>query len=332
VTGFPNANWSTFGSSQGIYLGALDLPDAPATLTSLVSRRNVHLVGIDIDAHVCRSVVLDITKKTAEFMFKETGVKSFLRSGTTASAHNCLIDCHADVWTRFPVVAAVQRKTIVSSKDRKARKLVFITDRDHDRFATHFAEIIYAFEQRTKKPTGDTLKSIQVLALASSTSFFSAPSPDAQWDLSRFSAGEWLVDLLCLIPIQIAVTRENRFLPLKDGVTSAALERSLLGAEVGQIVDAITFSWMESVFQSYMTSKVGQRVSSFGYTYRDSCFSARQGCVVDGYGFRASRLHSTNEVNSDEQSVGKSFSLNHLADTSCKPCLFYIVHPQHVCI
>ncbi|KAJ7246483.1 hypothetical protein C8J57DRAFT_1360578 [Mycena rebaudengoi] len=278
-------HWSTFGSSQGIDLGALDLPDAPATLTSLVSRRNVHLVGIDIDAHVCRSVVLDITKKTTEFMFKETGVKSFSRSGTTASAHNCLIDCHADVWTRFPVVAAVQRKTIVSSKDRRARKLVFITDRDHDRFATHFAEIIYAFEQRTKKPTGDTLKSIQVLALASSTSFFSAPSPDAQWDLSRFRAGEWLVDLLCLIPIQIAVTRENRFFPLKDGVTSAALERSLLGAEVGQIVDAITFSWMESVFQSYMTSKVGQRVSSFGYTYR-------------------------------EQSVGKSFSLNHLADTS----------------
>ncbi|KAJ7509859.1 hypothetical protein B0H11DRAFT_2270198 [Mycena galericulata] len=307
-------HWSTFGSSQGIDLGALDLPDASATLTSLVSRRNVHLVGIDIDAHVCRSVVLDITKKTTEFMFKETGVKSFSRSGTTASAHNCLIDCHADVWTRFPVVAAVQRKTIVSSKDRKARKLVFITDRDYDRFATHFAEIIYSFEQRTKKPTGDTLKSIQVLALASSTSFFSAPSLDAQWDLSRFRAGEWLVDLLCLIPIQIAVTRENRFLPLKDGVTSAALERSLLGAEVGQIVDAITFSWMESVFQSYMTSKAGKRLPSFSYAY--SSFSARQGCIVDGYGFRTSRLYPTNEVNSGEQSVGKSFSLNHLADTS----------------
>ncbi|KAJ7430289.1 hypothetical protein FB451DRAFT_1500209, partial [Mycena latifolia] len=274
-------HWSTFGSSQGIDLGALDLPNAPAILTSFVNRRHMHLASIDTDAHVCRSVVLDITKKTTEFMFKETGVKTLSKSSSITTAHNSLIDCHADVWTRFPVVAAVQRKTILSSLNRKTRELVFITDRDHDRFGTHFSELIYAFEQRTRKPTGDTLKSLQVLALPSSTSLFSAASLDSQWDLSQFRAGEWLVDLLCLIPIQIAVTRENRFLPLKDGVTSAALERSLLGAEVGQIVDALSLGWYESVFQSYMTAKPVKVVSSMG-----------------------------------EQSVGKSFSLNHLADTS----------------
>ncbi|KAJ6534677.1 hypothetical protein DFH09DRAFT_932195, partial [Mycena vulgaris] len=274
-------HWSTFGSSQGIDLGSLDLPDAPTILTSLVNRRNVHLASIDTNAHVCRSVVLNITKKTTEFMFKETGVKSLSKSSTAATAHNCLIDCHADVWTRFPVVAAVQRQTIVSSRDRKTRKLVFVTDRDHDKFGTHFSELIYAFEQRTRKPTGDTLKRLQVSALPSRASFFSEVSLDSQWELSQFCAGEWVVDLLCLIPIQIAVTRENRFLPLKDGVTSAALERSLLGAEVGQIVDALSFGWYESVFQSYMTAKPVKVVSSMG-----------------------------------EQSVGKSFSLNHLCDSS----------------
>ncbi|KAJ7763628.1 hypothetical protein DFH07DRAFT_1059276 [Mycena maculata] len=274
-------HWSTFGSSQGIDLGTLDLPDASATLTSLVNRRNVHLVGIDTDAQVCQSVVLDITKKTTEFMFKETGVKTFSKSSSIVSAHNSLIDCYADVWTRFPVVAAVQRKTIVSSVDRRARKLVFVTDRDHDRFAGHFSELIITWEQRTKKPGGETLKRIQVSALPSSASFFSERSLDAQWDLSLFRAGEWLVDLLCLIPIQIAVTKENRFVPLKDGVVSTALEQRLLGADVNQIVDSLTFSWMESVFQSYMTSKPVKVVSSMG-----------------------------------EQSVGKSFSLNHLADTS----------------
>ncbi|KAJ7210563.1 hypothetical protein GGX14DRAFT_451174 [Mycena pura] len=263
-------HWSTFGSSQGIDLGALDLPDAPAKLTSLVTRRNVHLVGIDIDKRVCKSIVLDITKKTTEFMFKETGVKAVPKSGMIDTAHNCLIDVHADVWTRFPVVAAVQRQTI-SSIHRKARKLFFLTDRDHDRFTSHFSELIYAFEQRTRKPTGDNLKTIQVLALSSACLF----TEESHWELSQFRAGEWLVDLLCLIPIQIALTHENRFLPLKDGVTSAELERSLLGAEVGQIVDALSFGWFESVFQSYMTSK-------------------------------ASR----------EQSVGKSYTLNHLADTS----------------
>jgi hypothetical protein len=248
-------HWSTFGSSQGIDLGTLELPDAPSILTSLVNRRNVHLVSIDTDAHVCQSVILDVTKKTTEFMFKETGIKSLSKSNSATTAHNCLIDCYADVWTRFPVVAAIQRNPLVSSLARKTRKAIFVTDRDHDRFGTHFAELIYAFEQRTRKPTGDSLKRIQVLALPSSASF-SDVSLDSQWELSQFRAGEWLVDLLCLIPLQIAVTRENRFLPLKDGVTSAALERSLLGAEVGQIVDALSFGWYESVFQSYMTAKV----------------------------------------------------------------------------
>ncbi|KAJ6620545.1 hypothetical protein B0H10DRAFT_1063347 [Mycena sp. CBHHK59/15] len=54
-----------------------------------------------------------------------------------------------------------------------------------------------------------------------------------------------------------------------------------VGAEVGQIVDALSFGWYESVFQSYMVSKPVKVVSSMG-----------------------------------EQSVGKSFSLNHLVDTS----------------
>ncbi|KAJ7722958.1 hypothetical protein B0H16DRAFT_345238 [Mycena metata] len=273
-------HWSTFGSSQGIDLDPFDLPNAPTILTSFVNRRNVHLVAIDIDAHVCRSVVLDITKKTSEFMFKETGVKSVAKSTTKITSNNSLIDCFADVWTCFPVVAAVQRRTIVSSVARKPRKLVFVTDRDHDKFAPHFSDLMYEFEQRTRKPTGDVLKSMQVSAVPSSPSFpgtlFNNPSK-----LSQFRAGEWLVDLLCLIPIQIAVTRENRFLPLKDGVTSAALERSLLGADVGQIVDALSLGWYESVFQSYMTSKPVKVVSSMG-----------------------------------EQSVGKSFSLNHLVDTS----------------
>ncbi|CAK5283767.1 unnamed protein product [Mycena citricolor] len=267
-------HWDTFGSSQGIELGVVDIPTGPTVLTSFVNRRSAHLVSLDPAVSRCRSVALDITKKTTEFMFQATGGKATSSSQTQDTAHNCLIDVHADVWSRFPVVAAVQRQTISTSGDaRRSRQLVFRTDRDRDRYAPHFAELISAFEQRTKKPTGDALKSIRVSA-ADSLSLDPA-------HISRFRAGEWLVDLLCLIPIQIAVTRENRFLPLKDGIMSAELERSLLGAEVGQIVDALSFGWYESVFQSYMTAKKVKVVSSMG-----------------------------------EQSVGKSFALNHLVDSS----------------
>ncbi|KAF8119658.1 hypothetical protein EV363DRAFT_1495120 [Boletus edulis] len=66
--------------------------------------------------------------------------------------------------------------------------------------------------------------------------------------------------------------KNNRFVPLKDGAYSPDLERSLLGADVNRIVDSLSFGWYESLFQSYMASRV---VSSMG-----------------------------------EQSVGKSFALN----------------------
>ena len=67
---------------------------------------------------------------------------------------------------------------------------------------------------------------------------------------------EWLVDLLCLIPIHIAVCRENRFVPLANGVLSAALEKSLLGAEVNRLADKLPFGWYEAIFQSYIALKV----------------------------------------------------------------------------
>ncbi|KAJ7252459.1 hypothetical protein C8J57DRAFT_1519796 [Mycena rebaudengoi] len=271
-------HWSTFGSSTGIELGPLNVPGPSFSLTSLVNRRNVHLMSIS--AGVCQSVAFDITKKTTEFMFKEAADKRTSKTKPNSLTHNCLVDCHSDVWTRFPVIAAVQRQTIVSTKDRLPRSLAFSTYCDHSKFSPHFEDLICSFEQQTRKPTGNDLAKIKVSALKIDVAT-SLLSTNNRWHVSEFRAGEWIVDLLCLIPIQIAITQENRFVPLKDGVISAALEHSLLGAEVGQIVDALSIGWYESVFQSYMVSKPVKVVSSMG-----------------------------------EQSVGKSFCLNHLVDTS----------------
>ena len=58
------------------------------------------------------------------------------------------------------------------------------------------------------------------------------------------------------IPIHIAITRDNMFLPLKDGISSAEHDHLLLGAEVSQIVDTLSLGWYESIFQSYMAQKV----------------------------------------------------------------------------
>jgi len=226
-------------------------------------------------------------------MFQEKGVKHGCSDSTV---HNCLIDCHIEVWTRFPVVSAVRRQTITSSSKRHPKMLVFVTDRNHQSFASYFSGMIEMFERTTQKPTGDELRGIQVSAITfdSITTELAAD----QWRVSRFRAGEWLVDCLCLIPIHIAITKENRFIPLKDGVSSAELEKSLLGAEVGRIVDSLSFGWYESLFRSYMASKVFS-VGDFMISQLTEHFQPVK--VVSSMG---------------EQSVGKSFALNHFVDTS----------------
>ena len=244
-------HWSTFASTNGI---SVQLPDFPvdlsaALLTSMVNRNNIHIIGLDLESRSCRSVILAITRKETEFTFQERRFKGL------SSLHNCLIECHADVWTCFPVVPAVKRHTMRSPSEQQQKTLLFVTDDDRRPFSSHFSDIIHSFERASRKPTGNELRSIAVSARtfpSFANQFLSSPD----WLVSRFRLGEWLADLLCLIPIHIAITHENRFIPLKDGVVSTQLERTLLGAEVNKLVDSLSLGWYESIFQSYWASKV----------------------------------------------------------------------------
>ncbi|KAF5381827.1 hypothetical protein D9757_008331 [Collybiopsis confluens] len=272
-------HWSTFGSGEGTVLDIDALPEYPV-VTSFDTKGSAHLLWIDFADSACRSLALDITKRVTEFSFQEQGSRRFSNSNEHQTVHNALIDCHADVWTRFPVIPAISRQTLVTRDHRLSTRLIFVTDLNQHKFKPYFAKMVHLFEQRTRKPTGDVLKKLQIES-ASLDDVLREVLEESNWVVSEFRAGEWLVDVLCLIPIQLAVTRDNRFLPLKDGVSSSALEKSLLGANVSQIVDALSFGWYESIFQSYQSTKPVKVVSSMG-----------------------------------EQSVGKSFALNHLADTS----------------
>jgi hypothetical protein len=256
-------HWSTFAFTRGISVSISDFPVDlnAALLTSMVNRNNIHLIGLDLKSRSCRSVILSITRKATEFTFWERRTKASYNHGKH-TVHDCLIDCHADVWTRFPVVPAVKRHTITSSSERQQKTLMFVTDDDRRPFSPRFSDSIYTFERAERKPTGDELRSV---AVSTSTfpsfahQFFSSPD----WSVSRFRAGEWLADLLCLIPIHIAITRENIFVPLKDGVVSSQLEKALLGADVNRIVDSLSLGWYESIFQSYWASKVRSYLCSF---------------------------------------------------------------------
>lgn len=257
-------HWATFGSNDGIPLDMEIGREDHFSLTSFVNRSSVHLVVVDKDLRHCVSTALDITKKATEFMFQEKTDRRAEAPGNNLTRHNCLLDCHADVWTRFPVVPAVQRCSGMSDA-RCPQSLTFVTKTDLHRFAPYISDLIRNFEQKTRKPTGTLLRSFIVSSVSFSDFGVSYLDKLDHHKVSRYRLGEWIVGLLCLIPIHIAVTRENRFIPLKDGVTSAAYEKSLLGAEVSSVVDSISFGWYESILQTYMSTKVKNPRPSFSH-------------------------------------------------------------------
>ncbi|KAI0089047.1 hypothetical protein BDY19DRAFT_993280 [Irpex rosettiformis] len=270
-------HWGSFGSTSGISLQLPDMPLGSWAITSLAKRSasQCYFVALGSSGLVLNSVLLSITHKSTEFSFAADRKKKDTPSRPASSTHTSLIGCHKDVWTRFPVVPAVRRHTFKTSS-RSPRSLTFVSHLAVEHFRRTFNAMITKFETSTRKPTGDELSSIRIHATTYPELYTRATD-----HISCFKAGEWLVDILCLIPIHLAVARDNRFIPLKDGVWSLELERALLGATVEQVIDALSFGWYESIFQSYMSTKPVKVVSSMG-----------------------------------EQSVGKSFTMNHLVDTS----------------
>jgi hypothetical protein len=222
-------------------------------------------------------------------MFKEDGGRNALNNQGRHTLHNSLLDCHAEVWSRYPVLAAVTRRTVTSLSERKEKSLTFVTDHDFQPFNDYFSDLIQTFERTTMKPTGDELRLIKVSAEQYGV-FGKKVIGDPDWDVSRYRVGEWLVDVFCLIPIHIAVCRENRFVPLADGVLSSDLERNLLGAEVNRIVDKLSFGWYESIFQSYMATKVRQVLMLACVLALKSLSTAREGCVIHGPAIRGQEL------------------------------------------
>jgi hypothetical protein len=269
----------------------------------MVNRGCIFLISFDVDAGYVRSIAIDITKKVTEFVFKKKGGRNIPIKQENQTLHNSLLDCHTEVWNRFPVVPAVRRRTVTSLSERHQKSLTFITENHTRPFESYFSDLIQTFERAAKKPTGDELRRIKVSAAQFET-FQDDMALPSNWNVSRYRAGEWLVDLLCLIPIHIAVCRENRFIPLADGVFSPDLEQALLGAEVNQIVDKLSFGWYESIFQSYLATKV-----CFWHFFLFPCISSNRRLM---HGVQPVKVVSS----MGQQSVGKSYSLNHLLDTS----------------
>ena len=189
-------HWATFGSTDGIAITCPDTFTEPLVVTAMVNRESVHMMSINTSDKTCSSLALDITKKITDFTFREHGEVGPSKGKSAQTLHNCLIDCHEDVWTRFPVLAAVQCQTILSTHGRCPPKLGFIVDEKehHQHISPHFMEMKQRFHRQTHKPLSNNLENMEVIA-QSFDQFLHSPD----WDKSAFCVGEWLVNIICLV-------------------------------------------------------------------------------------------------------------------------------------
>ena len=206
-------HWATFGSTDGIAIICPDTFTEPLLVTAMVNRASVHVISLDTSNKACSSLALDITKKITDFTFREHGGAGSSKGKSANTLHNCLIDCHEDVWTRFPVFAAVQCQTILSSYGRCPPKLVFVVDGEehHHRISPHFLEMKHRFHQRTHKPLSDDLKNMEVIAQGFDQ-FLTSPD----WDKSVFCVGEWMVRIICLVCDSLYYTSKTLLMSIPD--------------------------------------------------------------------------------------------------------------------
>ncbi|KAG9042500.1 hypothetical protein FS837_010775 [Tulasnella sp. UAMH 9824] len=288
---------ATFGENpEGIVVELPpDFHDATKfTISSLGRRSYVYLVAHSPSAKSLLSVALRISRIEAEYLFREKKGRR-THSQSVATAHNSLVDCFSEVWDRFPVIPAIPRlvarqwnrvislitspshgREFTSSRPPMRLTIVEYAEQSNlQRSPRYFSDMIRDFIRRSPKPVGRSLESIEVdVKSASENQVLDSP-------VESCPGGEWFVEVICLIPVHIAIARGNRFVPLKDGRCREDHNNALLGLEVPEIIDAITLGTYEAILGSYMSTKPVRVVSSMG-----------------------------------EQSVGKSFSLNHLVDTS----------------
>lgn len=264
---FEALHLASFGRKNSGFLLTPHLPAAKDRLifATVGSSQSTHLISLI--KNEIRTYSLRITTKSSNYKLTSSGEIERLDS----VAESSLIHCFTEVWTRYPIVSAVDSERHRAVSRGQPPHVLFVTSADPSLFVQEFSNQVTEFKMQQHKPTGDRLSTLKCSAR---TNF------DAI-ECSEFRFGDWLIGFFCLIPLHIAVTNANHFVALKDGSSSTEFRELLSGVSVGEIATSLSFGWYESIFASYFARKPVRVISSMG-----------------------------------EQSVGKSYALNHLADTS----------------
>ncbi|CAG8588725.1 6761_t:CDS:10 [Rhizophagus irregularis] len=244
---------------------------------SCINNRQTHLISLDLNNGCFNSLLLKITLQKAKFRFQKCMRNHSLALQRTKS--NDLINAYNLMFEKYPIDSCIY----LEQSRPLSLKVVLDVDKNNnikkygEKFKKYVTKIFDDLKHSTKKPA-NILKEF-------STSVITFQELDIanvkfQKDFSsEYQLGEWIIQLCCLIPIQIAVARNNLFQPLKDGLSSD-IELGDDRRHVEIISKNISFGWYEGIFKHFSSKKV-KIISSMG-----------------------------------EQSCGKSFMLNHLVGTT----------------
>ncbi|PKK70959.1 hypothetical protein RhiirC2_443579 [Rhizophagus irregularis] len=195
---------------------------------------------------------------------------------------NDLINAYKLMFEKYPIDSCIDPE----QSRPLSLKVVLDVDKNNikkygEKFKKYVTKIFDNLKHSTKKPA-NILKGFSISVIT----FQELDIVNVKFQKkfsSEYQLGEWIIQLCCLIPIQIAVARNNLFQPLKDGLSSDENHLIELGDDrrhVEIISKNISFGWYEGIFKHFSNKKV-KIISSMG-----------------------------------EQSCGKSFMLNHLVGTT----------------
>ncbi|GES77125.1 hypothetical protein GLOIN_2v1781565 [Rhizophagus clarus] len=233
---------------------------------SCVNSGQTHLISLDLQNGCLNSLLVKITPE-----------KSYMRKKL-----NDLINVYKSMFEKYPINTCINP---IQNCPLSLKIVLDISDDDNieeytEKFEKYISLMFKNLKDSTKKPAS-ILKKFSTSVIT----FQECDVENANFQkkfLSEYQLGEWIIQLCYLIPIQIAVVRNNLFQSLKDGLSLN--ENYLSELKGGQHVDimakSISLGWYEGIFKHFGNKKV-KVVSSMG-----------------------------------EQSCGKSFMLNHLVGTS----------------
>ncbi|CAG8792720.1 24961_t:CDS:10, partial [Gigaspora margarita] len=180
---------------------------------------------------------------------------------------NGYINAYKLMFEKYPI------DNIIDPDQNRTLNLQIALDlKDNEKISNYenkFQDYIDDMFEELKRSTNKPANSIKRFGLSclSFSDFDLEDSNDQLSDLKKNQLGEWIIQLCILIPIQIAVARNNIFQPLKNGLSSFDAELPDPGAlSVDGIAQNISFGWYEGIFK-YFGDRPVKVVSSMGEQY-----------------------------------------------------------------